>query len=214
LHWVDATFSTYTPDSEISRLDRGELGVERCHPEVQGILSLCQQLHTTTKGYFDVRACGRLDPSGVVKGWSIERASTLLCELGWPDHCIDGGGDVRLRGNPGGAQSWRVAITHPFQPDAYCAVLSVPEGAVATSGTYRRGTHVIDPSCGQPATALAAVTVIGPELVLSDAYATAALAMGEDAGEWLEHLPDHEGLVIDAHGAGWHSSGLGRYLLT
>jgi thiamine biosynthesis lipoprotein len=214
LHWVDDTFSTYKTDSEISRFDRGELSIDRCHPQVQEILSLCGTLRTTTNGYFDAWAGGRLDPSGVVKGWSIERASGLLCELGWPDHCIDGGGDVRLSGSSGEERGWRVAITHPFELDAYCAVVTLAQGAVATSGTYRRGLHVIDPHRGRPATALAAVTVIGPELVVTDAYATAALAMGTEAARWLEGLPDHEGFVIDADGQGWHTSGFGAHLLT
>ena len=214
LHWVDDTFSTYKADSEVNRLERGELSVEQCHLQVQEILSLCGTLRTATNGYFDAWAGGRLDPSGVVKGWSIEEASALLCELGWPNHSIDGGGDVRLRGRAGEDRGWRVAITHPFQLDAFCAVVALPEGAVATSGTYQRGLHVIDPHRGRPATALAAVTVIGPELVLTDAYATAALAMGPDAAGWLEDLPDHEGFVIDTAGAGRQTSGFGHYLLT
>jgi len=214
LHWVDDTFSTYKADSEISRLDRGELSVDDCHPEVQEILSLCGTLRTATDGYFDAWAGGHLDPSGVVKGWSIERASALLSELGWPDHCIDGGGDVRLSGSAGEEGGWRVAITHPFQLDAFCAVVALPQGAVATSGTYRRGRHVIDPHRSRAATALAAVTVIGPELVVTDAYATAALAMGGDAAGWLEDLPDHEGFVIDTAGRGWHTPGFGQHLLT
>jgi thiamine biosynthesis lipoprotein len=214
LHWVDATFSTYKPDSNVNRLDRGELVVAACDPQVREILDLCDILHAATEGYFDARATGHLDPSGVVKGWSIERASMLLHDLGWPNHSIDGGGDVRLRGDAGLVQGWQVAITHPFRLDAFCAVVAVTEGAVATSGTYQRGFHVLDPHRGQPATALAAVTVIGRELVWSDAYATAALAMGTNAPTWLEALPDHEAYVIDAEGHSWRSSGFDRYLIS
>ena len=63
--------------------------------------------------------------------------------------------------------------------------MGLHEGAVATSGTYERGFHVIDPKRRRPVTDLAAVTVIGPELTLTDAYATAALAMGAAAPAWL-----------------------------
>ena len=216
LHWVDATFSTYRADSEISRLDRGELAEEDCHPEVRAVLARCEALRRETGGYFDARAGGHLDPSGFVKGWSIERASTQLAAAGWPDHAVNGGGDIRLRGRAGAAdaasaRSWQVGLTHPFQLDAYCAALALEEGAVATSGTYERGWHVLDPHRGTPAMDLVAVTVVGAELATTDAYATAALAMGRAAPEWLASLPDHEAYVIDADGGGWETAGFGRY---
>ena len=106
------------------------------------ILALCEGLRTATNGYFDSRAAGRLDPSGVVKGWSIDQASEILTTAGCPDHLIDGGGDVRLRGRAGPNTQWRVAVVHPLRLDAYCAALQLPDGAVATSGTYERGFHV------------------------------------------------------------------------
>ncbi|MCL2394757.1 MAG: FAD:protein FMN transferase [Acidimicrobiaceae bacterium] len=211
LHWVDETFSTYKATSEISRLDAGELAVEQCHPEVRAILSLCEDLRRDTAGYFDARAGGRLDPSGAVKGWSIERASGILTARGWPDHLVDGGGDVRVHGRAGHRGGWQLGITHPFRRDALCAVVHLEEGAVATSGTYERGLHVIDPHRGRPATDLAAVTVVGPELVYTDAYATAALAMGDEAARWLTSLDGYEGLVIDAVGRPVETPGFVRY---
>lgn len=211
LHWVDETFSTYTDESEISRLDAGELPLEQCHPEVRHILSVCEELRAGTSGYFDARAGGNLDPSGVVKGWSIERASAILVARGWPDHLVDGGGDVRVHGRAGHPGGWRVGITHPFRRDALCAVVHLEDGAVATSGTYERGLHVIDPHRGRPATDLASVTVVGPELVYTDAYATAALAMGGGAAAWLTSLEGYEALVIDAVGRPVETPGFARY---
>jgi thiamine biosynthesis lipoprotein len=211
LHWVDATFSTYRDDSEISRLERGELAEDAAHPEVRDILSLCERLRVITDGFFDMRATGRLDPSGVVKGWSVDRASQLLTAGGCPDHLIDGGGDVRLRGRPAPDAEWQVGVVHPLRLDAYCAALHLGEGAVATSGTYERGFHVFDPHTRRPMVDLAAVTVVGPELTLADAYATAAVAMGLPASAWLETLVGYEALVIDAGGRGWETSGFDRY---
>lgn len=213
LHWVDATFSTYKPESQISRLDREEMTLDECHPHVREILDLCEDLRAATGGYFDARATGRLDPSGVVKGWSIEKASALLATAGWPDHAIDGGGDIRLRSLTGSEKPWHVALRHPLRLDAFSAVVGVGDGAVATSGTYERGFHVIDPHRRRPATAVAAVTVIGPDLTTTDAYATAALAMGLEAPQWLATLADHEAFVIDAEGHGWTTPGFGRYRL-
>lgn len=214
LHDVDATFSTYRHESQISRLDRGELDEADCSADVRHILALGEGLRAATAGYFDIRAGGRLDPSGVVKGWAIERASELLTAAGCPDHLINGGGDIRLHGQAGPDQDWHVGITHPSRRDAYCATLHMSQGAVATSGVYERGPHVIDPHRSAPAAELAAVTVVGPELTMTDAYATAALAMGRGAIAWLEGLIDHEALVVDALGRAWETPGFADYRTT
>ncbi len=108
-------------------------------------------------------------------------------------------------------------MRHPLRREAYCAALSLSEGAVATSGTYERGAHVVNPFTGRPATGLASVTVVGPELTTADAYATAALAMGADAPSWLASLHNYEAQVVSDHGRGWATPGfklLERQLLS
>jgi thiamine biosynthesis lipoprotein len=207
LEWVDDTFSTYKPSSEVCRWDRGELPTESCSDEFRQIVAMCHQLSQFTDGYFDAWASGSFDPSGVVKGWSIDKASQLLSSEGLVDHLVDGGGDVRMSGAPGPGKQWRVAIRHPLHRDAFCAVLALPEGSVATSGTYERGLHVINPRTGRPAQELVSVTVVGPELTLADAYATAALAMGDQAPTWLAALVGYEWMVVDVGGQGWSSPG-------
>src|SRR3954470_23473093 len=72
LHWVDATFSTYKPGSEISRIGRGELAVADADPHVRAVLERCDELRADTGAYFDAHAVGSLDPSGLVKGWSVD----------------------------------------------------------------------------------------------------------------------------------------------
>ncbi len=62
LHWVDATFSTYRPESEICRIARGELALADAAPEVRSVLARCEQLHQETGGAFDAYATGSLDP--------------------------------------------------------------------------------------------------------------------------------------------------------
>jgi thiamine biosynthesis lipoprotein len=52
LRLVDETFSTYKPDSEISRLGRGELTVSDCRPEVDEVLARCVELREETGGFF------------------------------------------------------------------------------------------------------------------------------------------------------------------
>jgi thiamine biosynthesis lipoprotein len=210
LHWVDDNFSTFKEGSEVNRFDRGELVAGDGSPELVHVLALCHRFARETGGYFDAWVSGHFDPSGVVKGWSIDRASDILFDHGLADHLIDGGGDIRFRGVPLGSLPWRVGVRHPLDESAYCAALGVAEGAVATSGTYERGRHVIDPFSGQPSGELAAVTVVGPELTACDAYATAALAMGADAPAWLSSLPGFESQVVTPAGRGWRTGGFAR----
>jgi FAD:protein FMN transferase len=207
LHLVDDTFSTFKPESEVCRFDRGELEIGAGGDDLRRVLALCHRFHQETGGYFDAWAGGRFDPSGVVKGWSIERASHLLSRAGMSNHIVDGGGDVVFRGQPARGLPWRVGVRHPLRPEAYCAVLSLRDGAVATSGTYERGPHVVNPLTGRPATDLVSVTVVGPELYVADAYATAALAMGEKAPAWLDALSGYEALVVAPDGRGWSTRG-------
>jgi thiamine biosynthesis lipoprotein len=208
---VDETFSTYKTDSQISRLGRGEIAVADCDQDVAWVLERCEEVRRDTGGYFDAWAAGSLDPSGLVKGWSVEVASSMLVERDSTNHCINAGGDIRLRGEPEPGRPWHAGIAHPLAPSALTVVVAGRDLAVATSGTAQRGLHVIDPLTGRPAAALASVTVVGPELTLTDSYATAAVAMGLDAPRWLDSLTDHDAYVIDAGGHVWWTAGFARH---
>lgn len=167
LHRVDEVFSTYRDDSEVSRLARGELAVADCAPEVAEVLELGARAEQASDGWFSLRYQGRLDPTGIVKGWAAERAARLLAEV--PGVCgvsVNGGGDVQLLGVPAPGRPWRVGVADPLRPGGLAAVISaagVSELAVATSGTAERGAHIVDPRTGRSAvTDLVAVTVVAP----------------------------------------------------
>ncbi len=188
LHEIDARFSTYKPDSEISRLIRDELREADASLEVRQALAACDHLATVTAGAFDARRHrpdGRLDPSGYVKGWAIEEAAWTLDSAGARNYWINAGGDIVARGEAEPGIPWRVGIRHPDRADQVAAVLAVADRAVATSGDYERGEHIIDPRSGRPATGLRSVTVVGPSLAFTDAYATAVHVMGLDGLSWL-----------------------------
>jgi FAD:protein FMN transferase len=190
--WVDETFSTHKPESEVSRLGRGELELEETAPEVRQVLHRCEELRQETDGYFDAHATGRLDPSGLVKGWSVDRAAAILDGARLREHAVSAGGDMRLRGGP-----WRVGIQHPRERHRLAAVLDATDLAVATSGAYARGQHVVDPHTCRPPTGVLSVTVVGPDLATADAYATAAFAMGVDAApHWVARLKGYEAMVV------------------
>ncbi len=185
LHEVDARFSTYKPDSEVNRFQRRELALDDCSPDMRHVLDACADLWRETGGYFDAYASGPLDPSGYVKGWSVEVASARLAAAGSTRHYINAGGDIRMRGLNAEGNAWRVGIRHPWEADKLSWVLTLTDGAVATSGCYERGDHVRNPRTGDPARGLRSVTVVGPDLARADAYATAGLAMGEAGIAWL-----------------------------
>ncbi|HZM84276.1 MAG TPA: FAD:protein FMN transferase, partial [Candidatus Limnocylindrales bacterium] len=94
---VDERFSTYKHGSEVNRLARGEIEVSDCSEHMRFMLDQTARLWSETNGYFDVYATGRLDPSGFVKGWSVQVASDRLLAAGAADHCLNAGGDVRVR---------------------------------------------------------------------------------------------------------------------
>ncbi len=194
LREVDARFSTYRPDSEISRLGRGELCEADCSSDVRLVLAVCDDLFRTSDGYFDARGYRRAqgpDPTGLVKGWAVEEAGWMLGEAGATRFAIDAGGDVLVRGGIAPGVPWRVGIRHPALVDRLAAVLVLSDGAVATSGVYERGEHIIDPHTGRPPRGLLSVSVVGPSLTYADAYATTAFAMGIDGLAWVALNPGY-----------------------
>ena len=145
------------------------------------VLARCEALRRATGGAFDARAGGALDPSGYVKGWALERAAALVDAR---ELCLDGGGDLVLRGGP-----WRVGIRHPLRArPAVLGARASTSGAVATSATYERGEHILDPRTGRPPAACSRSPSPGPDLAVADAYATAAFAMGADGPAWTAGL--------------------------
>ena len=207
LHRVDATFSTYRPDSPISRLGRGEISLDDCPDEVGEVLALCADATAVSDGFFTATPGGALDPSGLVKGWAIEHASALLRAAGSTRHAINGGGDLQLAGEPAPGRPWRIGIADPRHPRLLATIVTGSEMAVATSGTAERGAHVLNPHTGRPATDLASITLVGRHLTAVDAYATAALAMGRCARDWVERLPDIEAFAVTPTGGTWQTRG-------
>lgn len=219
LHHVDETFSTYQSDSPISRLGRGDITLEEAGPEIRGVLLLCEQLRADSDGAFDAFAVPApngttLDPSGLVKGWSIEHAAQILERHGCRNFCINAGGDIAIRGSAATDTPWQVGIRHPDQPTNSAAVVRASRRlAIATSATYERGAHIIDPRTGEPTTELASVTVVGPDLTLADAYATILFVMGPVGLDWIDEHPDYDAFVITHDDMTYWTPGFQRYVV-
>lgn len=217
LHHVDETFSPYIADSPISRLGRAEITLDDVDEEITDVLLMCEELRDDTDGAFDAFAVPApngttLDPSGLVKGWSIEIAAGILTNHGHTDFTINAGGDIAIRGESAPDVPWSVGVRHPDDRDRLAMVLDVSgPAAVATSATYERGAHIVDPRVGRPTTELASVTVVGRDLTWVDAYATAIFVMGLPGLDWLARHPGHDAMAITHDGrvvstpgfAGW-----------
>ena len=217
LHWVDATFSPYRDDSDVSRYGRGLVTLAECAPELAQVLDACADVSARSGGYFTITPGGRFDPSGYVKGWAIERAAAMLSAAGSAEHSVNGGGDVQCVGDHGPGQPWRIGIADPLRPGSLALVVAGRDlagrgFAVATSGVAERGPHIINPHTGRPATGLASITLVGAGLAETDAYATAAFAMGPAARDWVESLDGYEAFAITPVGATWQTSGFRAYL--
>ncbi len=114
LHRVDDVFSTYRSDSQISRLGRGELRLTDCDDDVAEVLDLCAEIGRESDGYFSSTYGGQLDPTGLVKGWAVQRASEILTAAGCEHHCVNGGGDIQAVGGMRGRQSLGHRHLAPF----------------------------------------------------------------------------------------------------
>jgi thiamine biosynthesis lipoprotein len=210
---VDDLFSTWRPETEIMRIGAGDLAPENASAEVQEVLTLCEHMRLETNGVFDITVGDRprvpaqpgrapLDPSGLVKGWAVARAGNMLRDAGAANFFVSAGGDVVVAGRPdASAAGWRVGVQHPWERDRVAAVLTVTDAAVATSGRYERGDHVLDPRTGLPAEGLASITVVGPDLGVADAYATATMVLGPVEGPaWLTTRVGYECMgITDDH---------------
>lgn len=204
LRWADEVFSTWRPDSQVSRLGRGELTLDECDPVVAEVLRLGDDAKASSHGAFDVwlpdaDGVRRLDPSGVVKGWAVDRAVAPLLALADTDVCLSAGGDMVCHVADPDGEAWMVGIEDPLDPTRLVAQVPVHRGAVATSGSAHRGTHVVDARSGESPRELASVTVIGAHLTSVDIDATSALALGLDGPAWLRSRL-RTGVVVWADG--------------
>jgi thiamine biosynthesis lipoprotein len=204
LHDADATFSTYRPTSQVSRLRSGALTLDGCSPEVREVELLCRTARARTAGAFDAWAAdpdrpGVFDPTGLVKSWAVARAARRLDDVPGVAFAVGAGGDVLLRSG-GQDRDWVVGIEDPRDRSRVLARVPVRDGAVATSGRAARGDHIVDPRSGRRARGVLSATIVGPSLLWADVFATAAVALGVDALGWIDRLHGTSGLLVLADG--------------
>lgn len=205
--YVDAQYSPFKEDSQVAKLNRGE----EVSIEMKEILRLAQNLKDQTNRYFDVhRPDGKIDPSGIVKGWAIKNAAEILKKLGYTRFYVDAGGDAEIVG-----KNWKWGIRNPFNVQEIVKVLELSDCGIATSGTYERGQHIYDPvGKKNEINDIVSMTVIGPNVFEADKFSTPAFAMGKKGIEFIEKREGLEGYMIDSKGVATMTSGFDRYVLS
>lgn len=204
LRRVDAKFSPFIPTSAVCRRNRGELADGGVDPELGQVIHLCRLYEAATQGVFSAWDGDHFDPSGLVKGWAIDRCCSILEAGGARSYFVDAGGDAVARGGRGDGEPWRIGIRNPVERDQVVRVVTGQDLAVATSGTYEKGEHIWNRA---PGSDLLSFTVVGRDIVEADVFATACFAMGLDGLEILEQRPGLEGYAIDAALVGRWTSG-------
>ncbi len=208
---IEDVYSTFRPQSVISRLGCGELALEACDPEVREVLARCEKLRTDTQGAFDHRPVGgrvALDPAGVVKGWSVDTVGELLLAADIHHWCINAGGDVACHGGSCPGRPWSIGVRHPFDAQAVALVLEAPALCVATTAIYERGNHLWG-NAG-PADYVSA-TVMGPELWFADACAKVVWTTGPHGITWVTQHPEYDVAVMTAAGQLLTTPGVSSY---
>jgi thiamine biosynthesis lipoprotein len=201
LHRADAVFSTWKTDSPMSRLRRGEITLDEAPVEMGDVLERCAEARRASAGWFDPWAWpGGIDPTGLVKGWAAQRALADLRRAGVAAAMVNAGGDVVVYGQPEPGRSWRVGIRHP-DDGSRCLCVVPTTAAVATSGTYERGAHVLDPHSRRPALAVVSATVVGADLALADALATGLVAAGEKGLGPVAGLAGYSAMIVGGDGS-------------
>jgi FAD:protein FMN transferase len=210
LHRADAVFSTWNPQSPVSRLRRGETQLREMPADVTEVLQQCAAARRATGGWFDPwSAPGGVDPTGLVKGWAVEQALGVLQDAGIGAAMVNGGGDIAVCGEPPDAAGpgWRIGVRHPWRPDGLAAIVTGVTAAIATSGRYERGQHLYSP-LGKRMAAVASATVTGPSLAMADAIATALAAGGDDVLALVADLDGYEGYLIRDDGSEADTGGI------
>jgi thiamine biosynthesis lipoprotein len=160
-----------------------------------------------------------IEMGAIAKGYAVAQGVKVLKEQGITSAIIDAGGDVYAIGKRDGGP-WKVGIRHP-RKEGLLGYVEVEDKAVMGSGDYERffirdGTryhHILDPKTGYPASELTSVTVIHPDPVTADAWATALFVMGPDKGLALaDATPGMEAIMVTTGGEVKVSSGFSKQL--
>jgi thiamine biosynthesis lipoprotein len=209
---IDDQFSLYKQDSEISRINAGEIKIGEYSKAMQNIFELCEETKKETQGYFDILHNNVLDPSGLVKGYAIAHAAKLLQDKGFENIYVEIGGDIQVFGRDERHENWNIGIRNPFDVHEIIKVVHLANAGIATSGTAERGTHIYNPVDGNISDEVVSVTVVADSVYDADRYATAVFAMGLKGVEWIDGLRGYEAYAVTKDKKAYYTRGFTSYV--
>ncbi len=209
--YIDNKFSPYKDNSEISKINRAEILEHDYSEDMKEIFCLAQITKEETFGYFDINRNGKIDPSGIVKGWAIHNAGEIIRKAGFTNFYINAGGDIEVSGLNEQNKKWKVGIVNPFDQKTSVKTLYLTDCGIATSGNYERGNHIYNP-LDKAQNEIVSFTIIGPNVYEADRFATPAFAMDLRGIEFIERQKSLFGYIIDSNGIATMTSGFEQYL--
>jgi FAD:protein FMN transferase len=202
---LSAILGTRDPNSEVSRR-----GTQSPSPDLQAVLDAYRYWEQRTNGLIRAKLNGRLDLDALGKAYIVDRAAeaSRAAAPNADSVILDIGGDIRAFGQA------TLGIADPSDPFDNAEPLTrvrIMNRAVATSGSYARGGHIVDPRTGL-ATSAASASITADDCVTANALATALCILPPQEGlALLESVHDAEGLLIRANGTVLRSSGFRRF---
>ena len=196
---ADLRFSTYKSDSWLSQ-NKPIKASEDQPSDVRYVLEICDYLKTLSRGAFDHFYRGNgLDPTGVVKGWAIERALSHLKIDGVLGAIVNGAGDIASFGTYSRGEKFSFGVVDPNDRGKIAFVVQGVD-SVATSALYERGDHIVDPRYPSRKIDNLSATVVGPSLTVADGLATAVFVAGLELFDVIEALEGYECALTKANG--------------
>jgi FAD:protein FMN transferase len=210
---VEERFSYFKNNSEVTLINEGKIVKSGWSKDIRTIVAIAEKTKKETNGFFDITLPdGKFNPSGLVKGWAIYNAAEILLKKGFRNFYVDAGGDIQLYGLNAKGRLWKVGVKNPFEQTQIVKVVNLKDQGIATSGTYIRGQHIYNPfNRSEALTDIVSLSVIGPDVLEADRFATAAFAMGKKGISFIENLNGFEGYMIDKNGIGTETSGFKNY---
>jgi thiamine biosynthesis lipoprotein len=176
---VHNLMSFQEPGSELSRLNREGGGREGAgimaglHPWTAQVLAAAAEFRERSQGVFDaaVGGRGRVDLSGIAKGFAVDRAVEALRAAGVGQGIVNAGGDLAVFGD----DARQVAVRDPTDRSRLAAAVTLRDEALASSG------RAIDPRTGRLVAAIAGASVRAPSCMIADALTKVVGVLGEAA---------------------------------
>ena len=211
IHRLTSILDTRDPDSEISQL--GESCGQVRSRELAEVLSTYDDWAERTGGIISVRPGGartarNVDALG--KAYILEQAAMVAtASPGVDGVLVNIGGDIVVRGRP---CEIAIADAHaPHENGTPFTRIRLHNAAVATSGTYARGAHLLDGRTGQPAAVALTGTVAAGDAVTANALATMlCLTDAAEGLQFVECTPGAEALRVGRDGTGARTAGFVR----